>query len=102
MIPDYLVQLENELRGAAQGRRYDDVRRLSAAFCADVAAYAATLPPRDPLVAEAASKIDGLLSWAILMMQTARASCAEELRRASTAQRYLGSQGSPSGFRVEG
>ena len=102
MIPDYLMQLENELRAAAQGRRYDDVRRLSASFCADVAAYAATLPPRDPLVAEAAAKVDDLLSWAILMMQTARASCAEELRRASTAQRYLDGQGSPSGIRMEG
>jgi len=83
-----LERLENEIRGAAASRRYRDVARLVPEFGEGVRAYVRSLPESDPRGAEAASKLQELLSWSLAMLQAARFACATELRRAATATRY--------------
>jgi hypothetical protein len=84
-----LEQLEAELRGAAASRRYKETARVAVEFGEAVRAYEQTLPDNDPRAGEAARKLDEALSWALLMLKAARAACAEELRRVTTARRYV-------------
>jgi len=95
MTPPRLERLERELRHAAACRRYREVARLATEFGAAARRYAQTLPPGDPRAAEAARKVDGLLSWALVMMQAARAACAAQLRQVGTATRYSRRCGQP-------
>ena len=95
MIPPRLERLEKELRHAAASRRYREVARWAAEFGEAARAYAETRPPGDPRAAEAALKVDGLLSWALVMMQAARAACAAQLRQVDTATRYSRRCGQP-------
>jgi hypothetical protein len=96
MIPQRVEQLEVELRRAAASRRYADVPRLAAKFGEAARAYAQTLPKGDPRAGEAARKLNETLSWTLLMMQAARAACAAELRRVTTATRYVRPFGEPA------
>jgi DNA repair ATPase RecN len=105
MIPSRLEELETELRAAAASRRYAETARLAAEFCKAQRAYAQTLPKADPRRAEAARKLDDILSWALLMLKMARATCAAELRRVTTAGRYAGAcrqPGQTTGVRLDG
>ena len=89
MLPETLLEIDRELRSAAAARLYDDVERLCADFCRIAAQYAASLPPGDPRLRRLAGQVDETLSWSILMMQAARASCSSQLRRAQVAQSYM-------------
>jgi hypothetical protein len=105
MIPSRLERLEAELRGAAASRRYAETTRLAAEFGEAVRSYMQTLPKADPRVREAEAKLDDALSWALLMLKAARASCAAELRRVTTAGRYAGASRQPgrtAGVRLDG
>jgi hypothetical protein len=95
MIPSSLEQLEAEVRGAAASRRYADTARLAAEFGKALRAYAQTFPRNDPRAREAARKLHEVLSWTLLMLKAARASCAAELRRVTTAGRYVRPCGQP-------
>jgi hypothetical protein len=88
MIPPGLEQQERELRAAAAARQYPEVARLAVVFGQAVRAYTEALPKGDPRVAEAARRLDEVLSWALVMLQGARGACAAELRRVTTANRY--------------
>ena len=90
MTPARLEQLEAELCGAAASRRYAETARVAADFGEAVQAYAQALPDNDPRASEAARKLDDALSYALLMLKAARASCAEEFRRIAAASRYAG------------
>ena len=89
MTPLRLEQLEAELRSAAASRRYAETVLLAAELCQTQRAYAQSFPKGDPRAREAARKVDEVLSWALLMLKAARASCARELRRVTTAGRYV-------------
>ena len=95
MIPPRLEQLEAKLRAAAACRRYQEVARLAAEFGEAARSYAQALPKGDPRAAEAARKLDEVLSWALVMMQAARSACAAGLRRVTTANRYARRYGEP-------
>jgi hypothetical protein len=95
MTPSRLEQLENELRDAAQYRRYREVTRLSSEFAEAVRAYAQTLPKGDRRAAAAGRKLDGVLAWALVLMHAARANCLAELRRVTMANRYTHPCGEP-------
>jgi len=88
MIPPLLEQLENKLRAAAACRRYQEVTQLAAEFGQAVRAYARALPKGDPRAAEAARKLDEVLSWTLVMLEAARSTCLAELRRVTAAHRY--------------
>ena len=68
---------------------------MAAEYGEAVQAYAETLPKGDPRVAGAARKLDDVFSWALVMLKAARASCAAELRRVTTASRYTRPCGEP-------
>jgi hypothetical protein len=87
-MPPYLEQLEEKVRHAAACRRYELVGRLAAEYAEAVRAYARSLPKGDPRAQEAGRKVAGLFSWALAMVQSARANYAAELRRLSTATSY--------------
>jgi hypothetical protein len=95
MMPPRLERLESELRQAAACRRYREAVRLATEFGEAARAYAQTLPRGDPRAAEAARKVDSLFSWALVMMQAARAACAAQLRQIETATRYSRRCGEP-------
>jgi hypothetical protein len=95
MMPPRLERLESELRQAAACRRYGEAVRLATEFGEAARAYAQTLPRGDPRAAEAARKVDSLFSWALVMMQAARAACAAQLRQIETATRYSRRCGEP-------
>ena len=88
MIPPYLEQLEEQVRHAAASRQYREVAPRIDAFAGSVRAYVQSLPKGDPHRAEAARRVIDLLSWSLVMLQGARASCAAELRQVVTADRY--------------
>ncbi len=88
MMPSYLVQLEEQVRRAAASRQYAEVTRLTAEFADAARAYAQALPKGDPRAGETMRRLVDLLSWALVMVQGARAACAAELRQVATANRY--------------
>jgi hypothetical protein len=88
MMTPRLEQLERKLRQAAASRRYEEVGRLAGEFGEAVQAFVQTLPEGDARATKAARKLIDLLSWALVMMQAARATCLADLRRVATANRY--------------
>jgi len=88
VFPYGLERLERSLRDAAACRRFSDAARLAVEFSEAVREYAQSLPQGDPRAIEAGRRLDGVLSWVLLMLQAARGACAVELRRVTTANRY--------------
>ena len=88
MMPPYLDQLEERVRYAAACRRYGDAVRLAAEFGESARAYAQALPKGDPRAGQAGRRVVDLLSWALVIVQGERATCAKELRRVTAARRY--------------
>ena len=97
MIPSRLEQLEKKLRDAAAGRRYREVTLVAAEFAEAVRVYARGLPKGDPRAAEAGRMLDGVLSWALAILQAARSACLAERRRVTAAHRYSSRCGESAG-----
>jgi hypothetical protein len=89
MTSETLSNIEKELRQAAEGHRYEDVRRLAADFCQTAAQHLKSLPPGDPRIAQTTGKVREVLDWSLLMVQASRAALADELKRVRTLDRYL-------------
>jgi hypothetical protein len=96
-------EIESELRRVVADRRYAAVESLARAFCAAAAAEAAALPARDPDVSRIVCHVVEVLDWARLMLSTARADCAVELKRVAMLNRYLARERTTAaGIRVDG
>ncbi|HUI55978.1 MAG TPA: hypothetical protein VLY04_13475 [Bryobacteraceae bacterium] len=85
-----LASIETDLRRAAEQHSYAEVSRLVVLYCEAAAAQLKALPAGDPQMLEIASKVDGVLEWTGLMLRTARAAQADELRRIPFLRGYLG------------
>ena len=95
MIAPSLAAIEADLRRAAARRAYADVERLAATFGAAATREARALPPGDPQIREIAAWLDRQLDCALILLRTARAAQAEELRRLPFVKDYLRRQASP-------
>jgi hypothetical protein len=92
-MPTHLTQIEEKLRRAAEGRHYAEVERLALELSQAVREYAAGFPPGDERGARALGEFLDLISWALILMQSARSSCLAQLRMVTTAQRYAQQRG---------
>jgi len=101
MTQERFSKIENELRGAVIHRRYADVERLTQLFCAAAETQAKSLPAHDPGRAEIARHVEETLEWARLMLCTARAAVADEMRRLPFLRRYVGSAEPRAGVRLD-
>jgi hypothetical protein len=91
MTPERLAKFETDLRSAVTHRRYADVERLAQLYCAAAETQAKSLPAGDPGRARIVRHVEDTLEWARLMLHTARAATADELRRLPFVTRYVGS-----------
>ncbi|HUI55142.1 MAG TPA: hypothetical protein VLY04_09230 [Bryobacteraceae bacterium] len=90
MTSELMGRVETDLRHAVEQRRYAEVERLVVSYCAAAVAQLKAFPAGDPKMLEIASHVDGLLEWTELMLRTARAAQADELRRIPFLRGYLG------------
>jgi len=89
MISEPLRRLEAELRRETVSHSYKDVERLVRLVCATAAGETGRLAAGDSRILEIAAWVDNLLEWTRVMLTTARAVQAAELRQAYFVQGYL-------------
>jgi hypothetical protein len=92
MISPALSIIGNGLRQAAGRRAYEEVQRLVVSLCDVAAEETRTLPAGHPQIREIAAWVDELLQWTGIMLRTARAAQADELRRIPFLKSYLRQQ----------
>jgi len=95
MTSERLAKFEHDLRSAVTHRRYADVERLAQLFCAAAETQARSLPPGSAAKEEIVRHVEDTLEWARLMLCTARAATADELRRLPFLTRYVGAPEPP-------
>jgi hypothetical protein len=86
--PYSLADLEEALRDAVKGLRYQAVQTRADAFCEAAARYIQSLPPESPDRIAVALRVREVLNWALLMLWTDRSLCLDELRGAAALQNY--------------
>jgi hypothetical protein len=89
MISESLQKIEAELRRDAACHRYPEVQRLVVSLCQAAAEQTKVLPAGDSRILEIGAWVDDLLEWTRVMLVTARASQAAELRQAYFLRGYL-------------
>lgn len=89
MISPPLSTLATGLHNAAARRAYEEVQGLVVALCAAAAAEARSLPEGDARIGEIAWWLREQVEWTEVMLRTARAAQAEELRRIPFLNGYL-------------
>lgn len=89
MISTALIEIENDLRRATGRRNYADVQSLLVALGAAAEKEARAFSPGDPRVYEIAAWLNQLWDWTGIMLRTARAEHADELRLVPFVKTYL-------------
>jgi hypothetical protein len=89
MISSTLATMSDKLRRAAGRRAYAEVQRLVVSLGAAAAAEARGFPPGDARIREIAAWLHEQLDWTGIMLRTARAAQADELRRIPFLKGYL-------------
>lgn len=92
---------EEELRRAVAEGRYQDVQRLAASYCDSALEHLATLKPGDPRIPEVGSRVQEVLSWAHLVLITARTTIAAPLAALPLVSRYLTTPQAPPRTRLK-
>jgi hypothetical protein len=88
-MSDRFLQLEKTLLSAVTGRRYPEVEKFAAQFCAQAAEEWRAFPYGDPRARHIFDRLQSVLEWARLMVSTSRAAQADKLRRVRLTSRYL-------------
>jgi hypothetical protein len=101
MTTEALGAAEQDLRRAVAEGRYEDVERLVGSYCNSAFAHLATLDPVDSRIPEVGSHVREVLSWANLMLLTARSTIAAPLASLPLVSRYLDSPHTPHRTRLE-
>jgi hypothetical protein len=96
-----LNDFEQQLRRAVAERRYLDVQRLACSYCDSALVYLATLTPGDPQIAGTGLHVQEVLSWANLVLTTARSAISAPLTALPLISRYLAAPEVPSRTRLE-
>jgi hypothetical protein len=92
VIPSSIVKAESDLRRAVERRQEGDISKCIAAYGELARNQVQSLLPGDPIRLEISEHVISVLEWARLMLQTRRASLAEDLRLLRTADRFLGAE----------
>ena len=88
-MSEKLNQLESDLRHAVAGRRFHDVQRLVRELSQESARQWKQLPPGSPGAYEIFERLTHMLDWTHIMLCTARAGIAADLRRAASLKQYM-------------
>ncbi len=89
MIPSSIVTAESELRRAIERRHEGDIAKCIAVYGEIAANQVISLPPGDPIRVQILKSVLLVLEWARLMLQTRRASRAEDLLLLRKVDRFL-------------
>jgi hypothetical protein len=89
VIPSPIVEAESELRRAIERRQEGDISKCIAAYGEIAANQVKSLQQGDPIRLPILERVLRVLEWARLMIQTRRASQAEDLRLLRKVGRFL-------------
>jgi hypothetical protein len=92
VIPSSITAAEQELRRVIERRQGGDISKCLAAYGEIAGNQVQSLLPGDPIRLQICERVLSVLEWARLMLQTRRASLAEDLRLLRKADRFLGAR----------
>lgn len=101
MTSEAVLDLENQLRRAVAEGRHEEIDRLARTYCDSALAFIATLEPGDSRIHRTGSQVKEVLSWANLVLLTARSSIAAPLSSLPLVSRYLQTPQTPPRTRIK-
>ena len=101
MTAEALNNVEQLLCRAVAEGRYEDVEHLVSSYCDSALAHLATLKPGDARIPEIGSHVQEVLSWANLVLITARSVIAAPLTSLPLVSRYLAIPHTPPRTRLK-
>jgi hypothetical protein len=90
VIPSPILKAETELRRVLERRQAGDIFKCITAYGEIAENQIKSLHPGDPIRRQVCERVLSVLKWARLMLQTRRATIAEELRLLRKVDRFLG------------
>lgn len=96
MTGEEFQNCEENFRRAVAERRFQAAEALARVYCDSALVYLASLEPGDPRIPEIGAHVKDVLSWAHLVLLTARAAIAAPLPSLSLVSRYLVTPPTPS------